>query len=186
MGCWNVSCAITRLPILLDEEVVCFTRYGKFTDFIHKITSMYYGKYNEYGGLNCKKKVFDLRHPVSFDTRTFYVKKSVLDVIFEMDFKDDYIFVSEKERINSLLEFNKKYKSNLVSMSCSFGGEEEFISPKQSKIFNVLSPAVLDSLLNLYVFFHRYCFESGGQHEKKNVEYYKKFIEIYTKEVAKL
>ncbi len=187
MGCWNVSCAITRLPILKDEEVVCFSRYGKFTDFIHNITSMYYGKYNEYGGLKSKKKVFDLKHPISFDTRIFYIKKSVLDVIFEMDFSDDYVFRSGKERIDSFLEFRKQNKNNeFVSQLYSFGNAEEFVSVKQLKIFDVISSDVIDSLLKLYSFSNRCCFENGGQHDKKNVEYYKKFIKIYTKEVSKL
>lgn len=183
MGCWNVSCAITKLPILLDEEVVQLTKHDDLRGPILKTTSMYYGKYNEYGDVIEKKEVFDVENLNSSDVRFFYIKRSVWDVIIKMDIQEDYMFKCEKEHLTRVLDIQKNWKE-LQSNVLKVISKKE---PTETQITDVLlDEKLLDALLKIYVFSNRYCFKNGGQHEEKNVEYYKKFIKIYTKEVSKL
>lgn len=70
MGCWNITCAISNLPINYNDRVVAFVIEGETNDlplglgftepdlYFKPVTLPYFGVYNEYGSLRDYKGNF--------------------------------------------------------------------------------------------------------------------------------
>jgi hypothetical protein len=99
MGCWNETCGITNLPIVLNDDVVVIVirenekypgtisskKYGSVCDEWSPVGLPIFGKYNDYGG------VFKINKDEFYNDLFEELNSSNENFSFE-NFKDEYNF----------------------------------------------------------------------------------------------